>query len=353
MPARSLLPLSLIGCGARTPLGLTAPLTAAAVRAGICRIAEHPSVMDKMSDPCMVVMDRALEEESRVERLLVFLKSALDEALQGLEVDLDAEVPVFLALPEEGEFFTRDDGVAVARAAQAHLSARCRAQVEPLPQGNAAGFAGLQSASEVLAEKRASIAIVAGVDSQVEERLLLQLDASARLMSSANRFGYPPGEGAGALVVAGPAGLAKLKAQALVSVRGLGLAREQNLIATESICVGQGLAHALREALQSLPGETVSHIYCDLTAERYRSSEYMYAALRLSTQLPRPSDFTAPADCWGDLGAATMPLLVALVVASAQRGYAPGAHPLVWASSESGLRGAAVFDLPAKKLVQR
>ena len=114
MSPRSSLELSFIGAGARTPLGLTASLTAAAVRAGLCRIAEHPSVMDKLSEPCMVVMDRTLEAEVRVDRLSALLTHALDDALKDLELDVDTEVPVFLALPEEGEFFTKDDAAVVA-----------------------------------------------------------------------------------------------------------------------------------------------------------------------------------------------------------------------------------------------
>jgi hypothetical protein len=39
---------------------------------------------------------------------------------------------------------------------------------------------------------------------------------------------------------------------------------------------------------------------------------------------------------------------VALVVAAAERGYARGPHYLIWASSESGERGAALLRLDVK-----
>ena len=53
--------------------------------------------------------------------------------------------------------------------------------------------------------------------------------------------------------------------------------------------------------------------------------------------------FEAPADCWGDVGAASGPLYVSLVAAAEERGYAKGPLSLIWASSEGGRRAAAIL----------
>jgi 3-oxoacyl-[acyl-carrier-protein] synthase-1 len=55
------------------------------------------------------------------------------------------------------------------------------------------------------------------------------------------------------------------------------------------------------------------------------------------------SDFVAPADCWGDVSAASAPLCLALSVIASSKGYANGQYALLWTSSESGERGAALL----------
>jgi 3-oxoacyl-[acyl-carrier-protein] synthase-1 len=342
-------PISVVGVGARTALGLTAAASAAAVRAGVTRIAEHPYMIDKAAEPYMVAMDSTLEEPRRIERLFVLLTSALDEALAGLGLPKEYPLAVYLALPDESKTFTVADAQSFGRRVAAHLAARCQPEVFALPQGNAAGLLGLWRASEALRSRQREVVVVAGVDSHLDPDFLEALDGGARLMSGTNRWGYPPGEGAGALVLAAAQMARTPGLPQLAGIRAVGIATEANRIATEAVCVGEGLAEALKPALASLrvPDEKIDEIYCDINGERYRTSEWIYAGLRLPTgYIDDFSAYVGPADAWGDVGAATAPLLASLAIASAQRGYAKGARSLVWASSESGLRGAAVLDLP-------
>ena len=65
--------------------------------------------------------------------------------------------------------------------------------------------------------------------------------------------------------------------------------------------------------------------------------------MRTAAQLERADAFVAPAACWGDVGAATGPLLLGLAVAAAQRGHATGPYSLVTTSADGGLRGAALI----------
>ena len=44
----------IVAVGARTPLGLTAESSAAAVRAGIRRLTHHPLFVDRMAEPVTV-----------------------------------------------------------------------------------------------------------------------------------------------------------------------------------------------------------------------------------------------------------------------------------------------------------
>ena len=79
-----------------------------------------------------------------------------------------------------------------------------------------------------------------------------------------------------------------------------------------------------------------------LRGEPYRADEYGFAVTRTREHFVSPADFTAPADCWGDVGAASVPLSLGLALAAFAKGYSRGDTGLVWASSDTGERGAAL-----------
>ena len=80
------------------------------------------------------------------------------------------------------------------------------------------------------------------------------------------------------------------------------------------------------------------HMYCDMNGEPYRADEFGFATIRAGGLFRDPSAFTAPADCWGDVGAASGPLFLILAEAAIRKGYAPGPVLAAFTSSESGER---------------
>ena len=99
-------------------------------------------------------------------------------------------------------------------------------------------------------------------------------------------------------------------------------AREKNLIKTDTVCLGKGLTEVFEKVFAELPLATdqVNHCICDMNGEPYRADEFGFAILRVGKRFVNASDFVAPADCWGDVGAASGPLFVNLVSAAGQRG---------------------------------
>jgi 3-oxoacyl-[acyl-carrier-protein] synthase-1 len=126
------------------------------------------------------------------------------------------------------------------------------------------------------------------------------------------------------------------------------VAVETKLIKSEGINLGEGLASAIEAASRGLklPGEAVDMVICDINGERFRSEEWGFALLRCP-EVARDPAYQAPSDCWGDIGAASGPLFVALAVQEWARGCAAGPRALLWASSEGGLRAALVLESPA------
>jgi 3-oxoacyl-[acyl-carrier-protein] synthase-1 len=80
-----------------------------------------------------------------------------------------------------------------------------------------------------------------------------------------------------------------------------------------------------------------------MNGEPYRADEYGFTVTRTRERFEAASEFVAPADCWGDVGAASGPLLAVLAVVAHAKRYARGGASLLWASSDSGERAAALL----------
>jgi 3-oxoacyl-[acyl-carrier-protein] synthase-1 len=160
-----------------------------------------------------------------------------------------------------------------------------------------------------------------------------------------NAWGFIPGEAAGAILIASESCTQKLALDPFGEILSVGLGRETKLIKTDDVCIGQGLSSAFLSALSALPpGLQVHNIFCDLNGETYRADEYGFTALRGKEWFSDASDFIAPADCWGDIGAASALLHMAQSIICHRKRYGKGSLSMTWASSESGQRGAAVIN---------
>lgn len=212
------------------------------------------------------------------------------------------------------------------------------------PNGNAAGLLAMKQARHLLLNESSRFCLAGGVDSYLTPDSLEWMDQQGILKSTANRNGFPPGEAAGfCLLTTGATALA-LRLPVLGSLETLGAAREESPIRTETICVGRGLSQAFQQVIAPLriPEERIDDSICDLNGEPYRSEEFAFTVLRTQTAFVDATRFATPADCWGDVGAASGPLFANLAVTAALRGYAKGPRTLLWASSENGDRATAV-----------
>jgi 3-oxoacyl-[acyl-carrier-protein] synthase-1 len=341
----------IVSMGARTPVGLTAESSAAAVRAGISRVQEHPFIISTLGEPRRSACDAHLESTSLGwQRLVPLGASACREAIGKLTLtgsDLRG-LRVLLAVPEVRPGFSDTElGKLLTELAESISPVATGPRIEIAGRGHAGALRGLQSAEQLLSTGQCELCVVGGVDSYFDSDALDWLEGERRLSGEGIRGGFAPGEGAAFLVLARPAVMHAMRLSALATLRGVGISTETRLLAADVDVLGQGLGEAIALATVSLrsPQEAIDAIYCDINGERYRSDEWAFAVLR-SQHMLRASGYEAPADCWGDVGAASGALCCVLAVRSWARRYAPGPRALVWASSDGGLRGAAVLEQP-------
>lgn len=337
----------IVACGARTPVGLRAWTSAAAVRAGISRLGFHPHLLDQYGEPMRVAMDGRMDPELEGEtRMRVLGESALREACEGVPGEL-GRAAVFVAVPEPRPGWSTEAAEPFVRGLVAAVAPQVRPEkVHALPEGHASGILAMARAIEALRVEGCELAIVGGVDSYLHVDTLEWLDQQGRLHNDRDsRSSFVPGEAAGFCVLALPSWCLARQVEALARIVGLGLGTEPSRAGGGRVCVGEGLSRAVRDATHGLrlPEQKIGDTYCDINGERHRSEEFAFAMLRNPAAFEDANRFTAPAESWGDVGAASGALFAVLAIASWLRAYACTAYALAFASADSALRGAVAL----------
>lgn len=334
--------VDIVAVAARTPVGLRAETTAAAIRAGISRIREHPSLMNAAGAALMCARDGLLPETlmgaSRISEIaaatLGELRSKLSSRLMGR-----GAVPLFLALPAARPGFGDREVATVRRSLGAHDGAF---ELRTTAQGHAGALVALDSAMQQITSKNAELAVVGGVDSYLDADTLDWLEADRRLMRDDIRGGFPPGEGAAfiALVRSGRRepnlpSLARLCAVAHATESAPEYSDEQQGSALTDVYLRLGACLPL--------GARFDDVFIDINDERSKTTDYAFALLRCGQFFRDGSEYVTSVRSVGDLGAASAILHCILATCSFTRGYARGTHALVSSASWNGLRAGALL----------
>jgi 3-oxoacyl-[acyl-carrier-protein] synthase-1 len=275
------------------------------------------------------------------------LLDAMTEALGSImPARGSASFPCWIGLPEPRPGLPRS----VAQFVRSLVSSECGMEsrlVHLLQLGHSSGLMALQAAASKISSEEIDFCLVACVDSYYDRATLEWLDGKALLLSSENRNGFIPGEGAAACLLASHTAAHRHRLPVLATLRAVSTAVEPHTIRGTEVCLGDGLTAVLKSVIASLqrPEQAITATYCDLNGERYRNEELVYALLRTQEAFVDAHDYQCPADCWGDVGAASGPLFASLAIASYQRGYAKGTLPVLWTGSESGYRAAVLLRL--------
>lgn len=334
-----------VGAGAQTPVGRCVLTAAAAVRCGISAYAEHPVMTDKQGEPMVVARAEWLPETLALEDRIVTL--AIDAAREALHPlgdqisELRGKTQLHFALSSENLPDPAQRQKVLDRFAAGAGFTSTDPAIESVADGHAGGLLALENAARQLRRGNAQFCLVGGADSWLDAGRLQAIDVAGRLHSVNYSWGFTPGEGAGFCLLTTGAMTRSLGLTPLSELLAVATAQETKLLGTETICIGEGLTAAFRAVLN--PNHRVAHSYCDFNGETYRADEYGFAVCRTADGFQDAGSFTAAAECWGDVGAASGPLALTLPLAAWSRGYAKGPVTLTWCSSASKPLRAAVL----------
>jgi 3-oxoacyl-[acyl-carrier-protein] synthase-1 len=322
----------------------------ASARAGIARIG-NSHVIDRYREPIqmgLVPEDSLppLDPEigklplpSRARRVLRLATPALQAVAEGLE----SPVPVFIGLPELKSseaswlvhvpaYLQKMTGVPIDRA---------RSTV--VPHGRAAGLMALEVALNALQSDPAATVIVGGVDTYLDLNLLGALDGEGRILGRRVADGFIPGEGAAFLALS--RATAPTADGQRVVVNGAASAMDPGHRYGDAPARGEGLAEAItqmRQRMTSPPGP-IGATFAGFNGESFDAKLWGVARTRHHDFFAPTMVIDHPADKFGDAGAATGAILMALAAKSLTVGVRPG-PALVWAASDREPRACAVMS---------
>ena len=340
-----------IGVGCLTSVGLDAPMTAASVRAGITRLQESRFI-DLGGEPMVVSRASFIAEElDGADRLAALAVPPLLEAIAPLRRQSGTSlkslrIPLFVGAPAARPGWSHDaESQLLSRIVERAELSLSQRDVHAASSGHAASVAAIAAAVELIAAGKADVVLAGGVDSYQDVETLEWLDSGRRLHSERNLDGFVPGEGAGFCLLASSSAAHRLGAPILARVRATSITREPHPVTGEGVCVGEGLTTALHDVLGELAdGQRVDWTLCDMNGESFRATEWTYAYVRSGRKHRDPLEIWHPADCYGDIGAASGAVLAAVAIGAWSRKYARGPRCLIWTSADAGTRGDLLLE---------
>jgi 3-oxoacyl-[acyl-carrier-protein] synthase I len=182
--------------------------------------------------------------------------------------------------------------------------------------------------------------IVAGVDSFLTAPTVIAYDEQRRLLKRGNSNAFIPGEAAAAVLLTAPTD----GAASALSISGLGFAREAAPFGSGKPLRAEGLTQAIRAALAEadIQLKACDFRIADMNGEQYKFKEAALAVTRILRDQKMLFSLWHPADCIGEVGAATLPAMLAMLLAGAEKDYLPGPMLLGHLGNDDDKRGAFV-----------
>jgi 3-oxoacyl-[acyl-carrier-protein] synthase-1 len=333
-------------------IGGTTEQVWASHRAGIARIGSS-HVMDRDFEPIQMglVPEKALATlppdidalplPSRARRMLRLAAPSFKAVAQSVP----APVRVFLGLPalthEEAPWLKHMpaylhvvSGVAVDRE-----------QSVIVPAGRAAGLVALERALVAVRDDPTATVVVGGVDSFLDLRLLGELVSEKRILGPRVMDGFIPGEGAAFITLSGSEAQVTLRGGQRIAVQGTVSVMDPGHRHGTEPARGEGLAIALAQLREGLTAAApVATTFAGFNGESFDAKLWGVARLRHTDFFAQTMAIDHPADKFGDAGAATGAMLVALA-AQALATRTRSGPAFVWAASDREPRACALLSV--------
>ncbi len=361
-----------------TSLGLSAPTSCAAARAGLSRAMKLDNYPVKSSDDGSIdgvvahavpLLTQGFEGDQRLVRLaeaaFADLRSQIPES-----VAKNGRVGFYVSIPDvdrqskstgkgleeklragDAGNFDRGRPIKIFRCGVGRGGFSSPAALRWVSTEGSTGFVdAFQKAAEDLKSGAVTYAIVGGVDSLLDEGTISWLESTERLKSPDLPSGLQPGEAAGFILLEHRGTARSRGARVAGSVVAAFIGKEANTLFSGEPSTGVGLAKILKDASDPVSStqENPFWVISDQNGESYRAFEWGNALFRLSAMKGEtpPLSTWYPAASFGDTGSAFGAVGTCLALTAFSRKYAPATRAVLAGSSEWSTRAAIVLEGP-------
>jgi 3-oxoacyl-[acyl-carrier-protein] synthase-1 len=315
-------PLAVLGVGLVSGVGLTAEESCAAIRCGINNFQETRFVGG--DGEWLVGSKVECDKPWRgITKLAKMAARAVGECFAAATDEKPEQMPVLVCIAEP-ERPGRFEGLSqvLLQNIEAELGFRLHPHSRVIEQGRVGGAVALLQARRMLAERRHAQVIVAGADTFLTGATVAAYDREDRLLRRDNSNGFIPGEAAGAVLLANW----RKGMTASLALCGLGFAREPAPFGSGKPLRSDGLVQSIQAALEEagVALKDCDYRIADMNGEQFRFKEAALAITRLLRDRKVQFSLWHPADCLGEVGAATIPAMLAMLFVGARDDYLPG-----------------------------
>lgn len=355
--------LYIAGLGMVTAIGGNADMTTAAVNANISayelsdfdtacgepiKMALVPDeIFDEIEVESNLTLDEGDRYNARHDRISIMATMAMQEACAGIKSD--KSVPLLMAKSEYGYDQTELSSLTENLANNVELWDSGDIS-RSIYSGRSAGFEAITMVFDYLYDAPHDYYIVGGSDSYFDDELINQLANDGRLLHTKNPDGFVPGEAAGYLVLTSNPELALVKNGYMIALNPPGIADEVGHLNSDSPYKGEGLDDAFKKALITHQQKNISTIYSSMNGEHFWAKELGVAQLRNKPAFSEQVEIIHPAENFGDIGAATAPVLLALAADNLWQDK-QAISSLVYGSADNAKRGAIVIEKALAKTI--
>jgi len=340
------------GLGMVTSVGLDMVHSCSSIRAGVNRFNAYddhycfPSEHGEHEPEPVVGARVPLSMDGR-ERMPLLLHAAAQDLVgnTGSRSDVFVHARTFVGLPPALRTGAVRDFLGVEQAREALQRIGPGSNPDNMSfflSGGVAFLDALESACRAIKNGQCETGIVVCADSYHDPHTLAWLDGKMRLKSQRNRDGFIPGEAAAAVRIESAASALANGSPILARIESMGRSVEPRSIKSGEPSTAVGLTQAIGQAVGAEAGE-MAWVACDLNGESYRAQEWGNAQVRLTGAFRNLQHVWHPADCVGDVGAASAGLLTVIAARAMQRGYAPADRCLIWSAADNGQRSAMII----------
>jgi 3-oxoacyl-[acyl-carrier-protein] synthase-1 len=331
-----MIPLSVTGLGAITPVGDDVRMTMASILGGV-QLFDDLDVHGPGGRPVSGGKVPLSGDPVGLQRLSALGLLALRECVEAAPPA--GALPVLLCLPEPTDLGCDPQAVLAGVLEDAGLPVDRQRSV-----AIAAGRVGVAAAVEQAARLCAAGApgaLLVAVDSLVSAARIVRLRRKGRLAEGPGGDGFVPAEGAVAVALA-----PHVDPRALAVLVGCAQAPEPRIPDSEAPVTGAGLTTAIRGALAAAPGIAPRALVHDASGPQAWFEELALARARPPLSERAPERLWGPALCTGELGAAAPALGIAIGAFFIAEGELDG-PALTTISGDGGTRAATLLVPPA------